>query len=247
MKIIQKRRISSLLLIFPLGFFFALPFSSELSPLSTPLPAAQFPMPEERESLTDHEKKILTILSQFKTGLKSDEKERLVSFIGEESRRYGFEPELIMALISTESSFNTWSSSSKGAVGLMQIIPTTGRELAEINNIVWEGENELLFNPFMNIKLGVHYLSMLHLKFRDIELALTAYNYGPGNVRRWIEEGEALPAGYATKVMKYYEKFLAFDMEKQPASDLLNIEEEASPVLEEKLPVADVSKVSLRF
>ena len=232
----------------PLGLFFVPSFSSELSPLSTSLPSPQILLPKKvaLESLTDRERKIFTILSQFRTGLKSDEKERLVTFISDESRQYGFEPELIMALISAESSFYNWSSSPKGAIGLMQLIPTTGREMAEINNIVWQGEKELLFDPFLNIKLGIHYLSMLHLKFKDIELALTAYNYGPGNVRRWIDEGEALPAGYATKVLKFYERFLAFDMEKQEASELLNVQDDLSD-LDEDVPVPPVSKASLRF
>jgi soluble lytic murein transglycosylase len=197
-------------------------------------------------ALTGREKKLLAILSQFRTGLREEEKERLVIFISEESRRYDFDPELIVALISTESSFYNWSSSPKGAIGLMQIIPTTGRELAEINNIVWQGEKEFLFDPFLNIKLGIHYLSMLHLRFKDIELALSAYNYGPGNIRRWIDEGEPIPAGYATKVLRYYERFLAFDG-KTGASDLVSAldDEPASP--EEKVPSPDVSKVSVRF
>lgn len=231
-----------------MGLFLVPSLSSELSPLSTAVPSMERRLESEVSGpLTGHEKKILAILSQFRTGLKADEKERLVTFISQESRRYGFEPELIMALISTESSFYNWSSSPDGAIGLMQIIPTTGKEMAEINNIVWHGEEELLFNPFLNIKLGIHYLSMLHLKFKDIELALTAYNYGPGNVRRWIEEGEALPAGYATKVLKHYEKFLAFDVETQEPSDLLSGRDDDPLDLEDKVPSENISKVSLRF
>ncbi len=212
-------------------------------------PSAQIEPPKRTapEFFTDHEKKILTILSQFRTGLKSEEKERLVTFISDESRRYGFEPELIMALISAESSFYNWSSSPKGAIGLMQLVPTTGREMAEINNIVWQEEKDVLFDPFINIKLGIHYLSMLHLRFKSIELALTAYNYGPGNVKRWIDEGEALPAGYAMKVLKFYERFLAFDMEKQPAAGLLAGQDDGPSDLEEKVPSEKVSSVSLRF
>jgi hypothetical protein len=253
---INPKRKVSLLLALPFSFFLLLPFSSELSPLSAALNPAPAE-PSERNirpnmALTAREKKMVAILSQFKTGLQEREKERLVIFISEESRRYGFDPELIVALISTESSFNNWSSSSKGAIGLMQIVPTTGRELAEINNIVWRGEEELLFDPFLNIKLGVHYLSMLHLRFKDIELALSAYNYGPGNIRRWIDEGEPIPAGYATKVVRSYEKFLAFDMTTQKASDLFDQPDDPPSVDDPALPrektsAGDVSKVSVRF
>src|SRR3569832_333368 len=236
-RIIQKRSISLFLFAFPLGLFLVPSFSSELSTLSAAVPSMESRLEIEAPGpLTGREKKILAILSQFRTGLKPAEKERLVTFISQESRRYGFEPELIMALISTESSFYNWSSSPNGALGLMQLIPTTGKEMAEINNIVWQGEEELLFNPFLNIKLGIHYLSMLHLKFKDIELALTAYNYGPGNVKRWIEEGEALPAGYATKVLKLYEKFLAFDVDKEEPAGLLAAQDDDPLDLEDNVP-----------
>ena len=250
----QKRNVL-LLSIFSFSLFLLTPSSSELSSFSTVLTATPIQESQWRSAqmaLTDREKKMVAILSLFKTGLQEREKERLVLFISEESRRYGFDPELIIALISTESSFNNWSSSSKGAIGLMQIVPTTGRELAEINNIVWRGEKEFLFDPFLNIKLGVHYLSMLHLKFKDIELALSAYNYGPGNVKRWMDEGEPIPAGYATKVIKFYEKFLTFNMKTQTVSELLDEQDELPTLDEPALPKekphsSDISKVSVRF
>ncbi|WDT82573.1 MAG: lytic transglycosylase domain-containing protein [Candidatus Manganitrophus sp.] len=125
----------------------------------------------------------------------------------QESRRYGFDPELIIAVISTESSFYNWAISPKGAVGLMQIIPTTGKQVAEMNNIVWHGKDPL-FDPFLNIRLGIHYLWMLYLKFGDIHLALTAYNHGPGKVIRWLKAGETIPTRYSEKVLSYYEQFL---------------------------------------
>jgi soluble lytic murein transglycosylase len=153
------------------------------------------------------EKKIHQILSEFKTGLDKNQEKKLASFIYQESRRYGFDPELIIAVISTESSFYNWAISPKGAVGLMQIIPTTGRQVAEMNDILWHGKDPL-FDPFLNIRLGIHYLWMLYLKFGDIQLALTAYNHGPGKVIRWLNARETIPMKYAEKVLAYYEQFL---------------------------------------
>ncbi len=153
------------------------------------------------------EKKIFEILSGFKTGLNKNQERKLASFIHQESRRYGFDPELIVAVISTESSFYNWAVSPKGAVGLMQIIPTTGKQVAEMNDIVWHG-NDPLFDPFLNTRLGIHYLWMLYLKFGDISLALTAYNYGPGKVIRWLKAGKTIPTDYSGKVLSYYEQFL---------------------------------------
>ncbi len=160
------------------------------------------------------EKKVLQILSNFKTGLRPEKKRELATFINEESHRYGFDPELVMAVISTESSFYNWSMSPKGAVGLMQIIPTTGKALAETNNIVWH-EKDPLLDPLINIKLGIHYLWDLYLKFGDLPIALTAYNYGPTAVARWINSGEEIPGKYSEKVMKRYEEFLRLSVDER--------------------------------
>lgn len=203
-----------------LGLFIFHPFASDLSlsdsrglllhPLSTD-PSHEVsekhasPFPQGGHS--QKEKKIFEILSGFKTGLDKNQEKKLASFIHQESRRYGFDPELIIAVISTESSFYNWSISPKGAVGLMQIIPTTGKQVAEMNDIVWHGKDPL-FDPFLNIRLGIHYLWMLYLKFGDIHLALTAYNHGPAKVIRWLKAGETIPTNYSGKVLAYYEQFL---------------------------------------
>jgi soluble lytic murein transglycosylase len=204
-----------------LSLFIFHPFSSDLSlsdsrgmPLHQ-LPAepsfhelsAKHPSPSHQGGHSQKEKKILEILSGFKTGLDKSQEKRLARFIHQESRRYGFDPELIVAVISTESSFYNWAISPKGAVGLMQIIPTTGKQVAEMNDIVWHGKDPL-FDPFLNIRLGIHYLWRLYLKFGDIHLALTAYNHGPGKVIRWLKAGETIPTRYAEKVLSYYERFL---------------------------------------
>lgn len=203
-----------------LGFFLLHPFSTEFSQTaSLPIHSSSVelsPAPREMD-LKAREKKVLQILSNFKTGLRPEKKRELATFINEESHRYGFDPELVMAVISTESSFYNWSMSPKGAVGLMQIIPTTGKALAETNNIVWH-EKDPLLDPFINIKLGIHYLWELYLRFGDLPVALTAYNYGPTAVARWLHSGEEIPVKYAEKVIKRYEEFLG-----------LNVEERAEP------------------
>jgi hypothetical protein len=216
-----KRRRRGWILPGLLGVFLLHPFYADLShleheagsllsgevPPSPPSPAPTVSDPHQKAA-ERREQKILNILSQSVTGLTDEQEKKLASFIGQESRRYGFDPELIVAVISTESSFYNWSTSSKGALGLMQLIPETGRELAEINNIAWHGDERILFDPFLNIQLGIHYLYTLYLKFGDVELALTAYNYGPGNVFRWLRAGEKIPTKYAKKVLASYEELI---------------------------------------
>src|SRR5579863_3508086 len=152
--------------------------------------------------------KIGQILSRFDTGLSGDEEARISFFIEAESRRYGYDPELILAMISTESSFQNWAVSEVGAQGLMQIVPETGREIAENSRISWRGEDPL-FDPFLNIRLGIQYLNALHQKFGNLRLALVAYNQGPGRVLHSLSHSEPIPMDYAEKVLTEYRNFLS--------------------------------------
>lgn len=158
------------------------------------------------------------ILAKYKTGLKTIENQRLIDFIDEESRKYGFEPELILAVISTESSFYNWSVSKKGALGMMQIIPSTGRAMAKTNPVSWKGGKEGLFDPFINIRLGIQYLHSLTQKFPDLRTALTAYNYGPTRVKRWVRRGKKLPTQYANRILRLYESYLQTEIPPQNAT-----------------------------
>ncbi|MBW3564207.1 MAG: lytic transglycosylase domain-containing protein [Acidobacteria bacterium] len=98
------------------------------------------------------------------------------SIIYEEAQRNGLRPELVAAVVKTESDFRPRLVSHKNALGLMQIIPSTGR---------WMGAGNL-FNPDENIKTGARYLRYLHRRFEgDETLLLAAYNAGEGNVRRY--------------------------------------------------------------
>jgi len=90
-------------------------------------------------------------------------------------------------VIWTESKFDERAVSQKGAMGLMQIMPATGEWLA--GKIGEDFNEERLFCPEFNIRLGVFYLRYLLDKFECEERALAAYNAGEGNVRKW-EDGE---------------------------------------------------------
>jgi len=129
----------------------------------------------------------------------------LAKIIYEESQRYGLQPSVVMALIATESSFFNWSRSEQGAVGLMQLSPNTAEAMvrqwsASGVRIKWSGE-ESLFDPAINLRLGLKYLSQLVRQFGDLRTALTAYNYGPTRVSEWQAEGKPLPLGYANRIL----------------------------------------------
>lgn len=91
------------------------------------------------------------------------------------ARQYKVDPALVKAVIHAESAFNPQAVSSKGAQGLMQLMPGTAREVGVSNAL----------DASQNIRGGVTYLSrMLELHDGDIQLATAAYNAGPGAVRR---------------------------------------------------------------
>ncbi len=106
-----------------------------------------------------------------------------------EARSNNLEPLLVVAVAYVESSFDEKALSTKGARGLMQIMPETGSWAAERIGL----ENftvEQLFEPQTNIAIGTWYLRDLLQQFDgNIYLALAAYNSGPNHVSLWLQKG----------------------------------------------------------
>lgn len=103
--------------------------------------------------------------------------------IREYAAKRKLDPYLVMALIRQESAYNPNARSSAGAVGLMQIMPATGRELGLR---FYSGFTTVrLSNPKVNIELGTYYLrQVINLLDGNVELALAGYNGGPYRIRR---------------------------------------------------------------
>lgn len=98
------------------------------------------------------------------------------SSINEHSQRLGVSADLVRAVIQVESAFNPSAVSTKGAMGLMQLMPATAHELGVANP----------FEPDQNIRGGVTYLKRLLDRYnQNVELALAAYNAGMGNVEKY--------------------------------------------------------------
>jgi hypothetical protein len=146
---------------------------------------------------------ILLVLERYPTGLADVTKEELAEVIYEEATRYNYDPKFILALIAIESEFKTWAVSVRGAKGLMQIMPEVGQFLAQEMGIEWSGDRTL-FNPFLNIRMGVYYLSQLMGHFNNPGIALTAYNYGPTYVQDLIDRNQRLPDNYYRRILSVY-------------------------------------------
>lgn len=105
---------------------------------------------------------------------------------------YELDPLLVAAVIRVESQFDARAVSGVGALGLMQLMPTTATWAAEHLALPPPGTEDL-FSPDLNVRLGCWYLRYLIQRHADVPEALAAYNGGEGNVARWRKNGEGIP------------------------------------------------------
>ncbi|MGB5351294.1 MAG: lytic transglycosylase domain-containing protein, partial [Polyangiales bacterium] len=137
------------------------------------------------------------------------------------AKRYGLDPNLLLAVMRVESAYQKHIVSYAGAVGLMQIMPRTGRLIAHTLGRDDFSPADLL-DPNLNLEFAAWYLTSLIERFDGhLPLAIAAYNGGPHNVRRWIQEGavdapldvllERIPFTqthrYVRKVLVHYEAY----------------------------------------
>jgi len=118
---------------------------------------------------------------------------------------YELPPDLIFAVIHTESGFDPAAVSRAGAAGLMQLMPDTF-DWAQYRMSGGQSlEQEQLFDPEINIRYGVFTLTLLLELFPEEDTALAAYNAGQGKVRGWLDDPECSDDGVTLKYIKYPE------------------------------------------
>ena len=163
-----------------------------LSPLSTPKQEGiSFHTPKVRKT----QRKALQLRSG--TGQKSRDTARFDKEILAAARAHKVDPLLIKAIIKTESAFNRYAVSPKGAQGLMQLMPGTAKDLQVKDP----------FNPRENIHGGTRYIKWLLKRFNgDLRLSLAAYNAGPARVKKKIPR---IPEtiSYVRKVLGHYNAY----------------------------------------
>ncbi len=110
----------------------------------------------------------------------------------EKSRKYGVEPEIMIAIIHQESAYNRTAVSTANAIGLTQLLPSVAEEVANFIQIEYNGIDDLKKNSDLSIELGVAHFAELQKKFKRYELSLAAYNAGERKAkewkRKWIED-----------------------------------------------------------
>lgn len=150
-------------------------------------------------------KKIHLVIADYDTGLNESNAVLIPEWILAESKKYGYDPLFLTALIITESSFYNWARSNRGAHGLMQLKLKTAVALASETRLKWKGARTL-YDPRKNIALGAYYLNKLVSRFGDLTLALEAYNRGPSRLSRSLRKGYFPQQPYSKKVLKNYRK-----------------------------------------
>ncbi len=151
-------------------------------------------------NLHRREQRVRQVLASVKTNLTDREKEDLARIIASESLNSGFSVEFVMAVMKTESAFNKYAKSPVGAVGLMQLMPATGKAVARDCGIVLN-DNDALYNPELNVTLGIRYLKRLATRFKDMNLVLAAYNMGPTKFRTYRRDN-GYPVFKYTKLVR---------------------------------------------
>jgi len=131
----------------------------------------------------------------FREGDEVQSEKNYDDIIDHASKTFDIDPGLIRAVIRAESDFDEYCTSSKGAMGLMQLMPGTARDMGVINS----------YDPFQNIMGGTRYLKELIDRYDgDFTLAMAAYNWGMTKVERSPEKLPQETLAYILKVNKYY-------------------------------------------
>ena len=155
--------------------------------------------------------KTLVIIDRFNPRMDGVLKVRIADEIYVMSRKYrNLEADLICATITQEAGWKPRAISHAQALGLMQILPNTGIDLAQEEGIAWNSAEETLFDPIHNIRLGCRYLAGL-VRDYDIDAGLAAYNGGKRRAEQWVRQGRAHgilheeTAAYGPAVLKIFE------------------------------------------
>jgi soluble lytic murein transglycosylase-like protein len=136
--------------------------------------------------------------------------QELAEIIVSESERAGYDPLFVAAVIRSESMFRHGATSARGAKGLMQLMPATGKYISAREKIALTRADDLN-DPAINIRIGIAYLKYLERKFNgNRERVLIAYNWGPSNVVTSLRSGAKPPVEslqYAKNILSAHSKW----------------------------------------
>lgn len=143
--------------------------------------------------------RVLRLFSRYQMRLSPEEVERAARAVVHEVARNRLALDLVLAVMRVESGFNNFATSRVGALGLMQVMPATGERVARDIGIDWHGPRTL-YDPVSNVRIGTAYLAKMYRRYRSMDKALAAYNWGPARIDRRLRHGRVLPVRYVAQV-----------------------------------------------
>jgi soluble lytic murein transglycosylase-like protein len=156
--------------------------------------------------------KIYSIIKAHRPDVSEAETWRVAEVVWEECAKRKIDPLLVLALIKIESGFQYAAVSPVGARGIMQIMPDTARSLTHsvggkygIRPAAFRPE--ALDDPLLNIRLGVYYLHGLKTQFQDLNLTLSAYNFGPAELQNRLDNKLDYSSDFAALVLDAYQRY----------------------------------------
>ena len=117
-------------------------------------------------------------VEEIKSSLNKSKLKHILIYIEALCWEYGVDYEMVKAVIQTESSWNHKAISEVGAIGLMQVLPSTAKS-------EFKTPKKDLFDPYVNVTVGIKYLSKLNQHFDDTDAMLTAYSHGPTATKKY--------------------------------------------------------------
>jgi hypothetical protein len=149
---------------------------------------------------------LASALEDCPNALPTRQRWRIARIINDESEEHGYDPLFIIALVQVESGCST-TARGGDALGLVQLLPSTAREVARRAGVPWRGERTLT-EPSSSIQLGLRYLIELEEQFDgDAYRAVAAYNLGPARVAH-MSSWRAQRTQYVRKILSRYEQLL---------------------------------------
>ena len=117
-------------------------------------------------------------VEEIKSTLNKSKLKHILIYIEALCWEYGVDYEMVKAVIQTESDWNHKAVSTSGAIGLMQVLPSTAK--SEFNT-----PKKDLFDPYVNVTVGIKYMAKLNQHFDDTDAMLTAYSHGPTITKKY--------------------------------------------------------------
>ena len=150
------------------------------------------------ESDINYESDAVYIKKTFKPTMSVSKIKHLLIYIDGLCKHYDVNYNLVKSVISTESAWNYKAKSRVGAKGLMQIMKACAKD--------YKTPHSEMYDPYVNVTIGIKYLSKLNKRFEDTQTALVAYNEGPRHAERYKRE-YIDNSRYVHKIMTHFLTF----------------------------------------